>query len=418
MSDPTTSGGTPAAPAAAPTETAGVPPTGAFGTSRGTGLMRSKRPSQLAAKSSDAAAPAGFQPSSIEVIRPKSEYKNPFTGETSVETPAPMARVPNEPVPQAVPPAASAVVPSAVVAPTSVPTPVARVAPTLVPIPGAAPMGEMFPFAPAKSAAAELQKPRLNILPTEEARRPAQNWESPSSLREPISGKPRESRGPRSEGREQFTRHERTDDRPVFRPDRRDSPEQRDSRPDAPPRSFDSRPPTTRRESAKLDSSAPAIPLATQSGGFFSWLKGLFGGGKKPVTASMSRSDHSSQGSERDASRDDRHRHEGSGHHRRHRGGRSRHGGGERSHSGDSALRDPRGGESSAQPDGSAEGSGFGSAHSHEGQHAGERRSGGGRRRRGGRGRHSRSEGGSYPREEQGHRHSGGGSGLAPPPGS
>ncbi len=394
MSDPTTSGGTPAAPAAAPTETAGMPPPGAFGTSRGTGLVRSKRPSQSAAPSASA-APAGFQPSSIEVIRPKSEYKNPFTGETSVDAPARPEPAVNEPAPQAAP-----VQPSAVAKPSAdavIAAPVARVAPAAstppaakpAPAPAASPMGEMFPFTPAAAPAAGAEKARLNILPPTEVKRPAQSWESPAAGPTP--------REPGFGGASASQRRERPDDRPVFRPERHD---QRDSRrddrdhrrPDDAPRPSDSR-----RDTAKLDASAPPVPVEAPSVGFFGWLKSLFGG-KPKEKSSPSRSGESSRGG--DGSSRDSHRHDGDGQRHRHRGGRDRHG--DRPHGGDSSPRDSRDGESSG-PDG---------------HRSGEHRHDGGRRRRGGRGRRSREGGGGYPREEQGHRHSGGGSGLAPPPAS
>src|ERR1700761_3966584 len=110
MSDIDTSG----APTMAPTETAGTtppvvssgtpppafppapPPIGTFGSTRGSGLARGKRPAPAAASASASAAPAGYKPSALEVIVSKSEYKNPFTAETSVGAPSI-----NEPAPQA-----------------------------------------------------------------------------------------------------------------------------------------------------------------------------------------------------------------------------------------------------------------------------------------------------------------------------
>ncbi len=388
MSDPTTSGGTPAAPAAAPTETAVLPPTGAFGTSRGTGLARGKRPGPPAAKPAST-TPAGYQPSSIEVIRPRSEYKNPFTGETSVGAPAV-----NEPAPQAAPPPAPVPPVTAFVAPKPAP-----VAPPPRPDPvkaNAAPMGEMFPFvapdAPAARpvtapVAGSVEKPRLNILPPEDVRRSAQSWES--------AGSPAPTAG------------ERANDRPIFRPE--GHPQRDNRRADSAPRPSDSHPPAPRREAAKLDASSPPVPEDVTSGGFFSWLKGLFGGGKPKEKSSASRDGHTDHGHHSSSHTDD-HRRDDGGQHRRHRGGRGRHDGsrGEGSHGGEGTHR-------SESDFGSAGGESSGS--SHGGSRSGEPRSGGGRRRRGGRGR-SRGEGGGYPRQEEGHRHSGGGSGLAPPPSS
>ena len=73
----------PAKPAAS--ETAGA--FGSFGANRGSGLARGKRPTVAAAAPSASAVPAGYKPSSVSVITSQSEYKNPFTGETSVTVP-------------------------------------------------------------------------------------------------------------------------------------------------------------------------------------------------------------------------------------------------------------------------------------------------------------------------------------------
>lgn len=413
MSDPTTSGVTPAAPAAAPTETVSAPPAGAFGTSRGTGLLRGKRPSQTAASANNpATAGAAYQPSTIQVVKVATEYKNPFAPEPE-PAPAPVAPV----APPVAAPALAIAPPAAPPAPVEQPAPApALVAPTPVtaredrpsfspsarppvrPEPGSvgqnrniersdAPATEMFPFTPSATKstpppAAAAEKARLNILPPAETKRSEQSWESGP----PRAGQP-----------------DRQDERPSFRPERRES-----RRPDNgdPARSYDSRPPEPRRDAAKLDSSAPAVPIEVQSGGFLNWLKGLFGGGKTTKKSSSSSSSSSRSGESsregRESSRDG-HRSDG-GHRHHHRGGRGRHSGsssgGERSHSH----------EGGSRPEGSG---GESSGSGHDGH-----RSGGGRRRRGGRGRNSRDGGGGYPRQEEGHRNSGGGSGLAPPPGS
>src|SRR5216110_1477689 len=70
------------------------PQSGSFG-QRGSGLARGKRPA-AGGSTTAPTAPSGYKPSSLEVIVSKSEYKNPFTGETSVGAP-----VVNEPAPQA-----------------------------------------------------------------------------------------------------------------------------------------------------------------------------------------------------------------------------------------------------------------------------------------------------------------------------
>src|SRR6266567_3150875 len=71
-------------------------PTGAFGSTRGSGLARGKRPTLPAAQAAAPATPSGYKPTALEVITPQSEYRNPFTGETTVRAP-----VVNEPAPQA-----------------------------------------------------------------------------------------------------------------------------------------------------------------------------------------------------------------------------------------------------------------------------------------------------------------------------
>src|SRR4051812_39448245 len=90
MSDTDTSG----TPTSASAETVGTTPPpaspaasqpfGTFGSTRGSGLARGKR---AAVTTAPAAGTGGYQPSALEVIRPQSEYKNPFTGETSVAAP-------------------------------------------------------------------------------------------------------------------------------------------------------------------------------------------------------------------------------------------------------------------------------------------------------------------------------------------
>ena len=279
MSDPVTSGT--AAPAA-PAETASATPSvgaqgatqpfGSFGATRGSGLLRgkAKRPAAPAAAST---APGGYQPSSIEVITSKSEYKNPFTGETSVASPAkpePVERVVNEP---AVP-----VAPQAVAAPVQIARPVIA-----SPAPARAPSPELFPLDQPESA----EKSELNILPPAETRRPAQSWES------------------NGQGR--------TDERPTFRPEPRQNrrPDPRESNNPRAPRepSADARPAQPRAEREHRE---PRREEPKKSGGFIGWLKGLFGGGDKPATNGTVSTDESR--------RDGEYRHG----RRHHRGGRGR----------------------------------------------------------------------------------------------
>src|SRR5581483_6067311 len=76
------------AKASAPAEPASASaPAAAFGSTRGSGLARGKRPVAPSAPSTTPAAPVGYTPTAVEIITPAREYKNPFTGETSVSAP-------------------------------------------------------------------------------------------------------------------------------------------------------------------------------------------------------------------------------------------------------------------------------------------------------------------------------------------
>lgn len=315
MSDPATSdASTPAAPdtASAAPAAGATQPFGTFGSSRGSGLARGKRPAASAAAATNA-APAGYQPSSIEVITPKSEYKNPFTGETSVAAP-----VVNEPAP------APAVAPAPVA-----PAPAAPAPAPVAPEPVAATETEAAPAAPATEEKAELK-----ILPPEEVKRPAQSWESGSQPRR--------------------------DERPSFRPERRE------------PRNFEPRAPREGGEPRAQQQPPRPQPTETKSsGGFIGWLKGLFGG-------SAAAPEKSAQPGEGRRERDGEFR----GGRRRHRGGRGRHGG----------FNGPRDGQPGQGGEGGRpQGQGGEPRHGEDGGHR--------RRRRGGRGRF-RGERGGDPRPD------------------
>lgn len=373
MSDPATSGdpsGASAATAGPASPAAGTPaPIGSFGTAKGSGLLRGKRPSAPAASAASSPAPSGYQPSTIEVIRPQSEYKNPFTGETSVPAaarPEPVERVVNEPAPQAAPAPVPAPVPVVVkeIAPAAVS------APTPAPASSPAMDGELFPFSLNEAAAAKPAAPaiasakedapaakaELNILPTEEVKRPAVSW-----------------------GESSHGQNARRDERPTFRPERRDS---RPFEPREPRRESATGEPRQDRNSSPRDFSRDERPAPAaapkKSGGFIAWLKGLFGA--KSAAPEVRTGDRDDQG------RDSGHRHN----RRRHRGGRGR---GQGGFNGDNRgpreqPRDPR---DEAGP----------SSQGDESQ--GERRyEGGGRRRnRGGRGR-NRDDRGPRPEGQQG----------------
>lgn len=334
-----------AAPAAA---LASTTPIGTFGSTRGSGLARGKRPTQPAASSNPAPASTGYKPTAVEVITPQSEYKNPFTGETTVvSAPAqtePSARAVNEPAP-----AVQAGSPQVEITAPSAPT-VANVAPkTEITEAGAA------TDTPAKS--------ELKILPPEPAKRPALSWEAPAPDASATQPAPRR------------------DERPTFRPDR--ERERRDQRPFEPREGREGRQSERKfepREERKFEprTNQPYRDRAPQTapakkGGFLGWLKGLFGG--TSTAAGPATDDGARRGGDRE--------HDG---HRGHRGGRGRgHGGGYRGEN-----RGPR-------PDGQFGGEGRPQG---EGDHgAGHRR----RRRRGGRGR-GHGGGGGFRDESRGPR--------------
>jgi translation initiation factor IF-2 len=341
---------------------------GSFGATRGSGLARGKRPAPPAPASATPAAPSGYKPSSLEVITPKSEYVNPFTGETTVSAPAV-----NEPAPQA-----AQSVPSVA----SVPS-INQTTPT-APAP-AAPAAELFPLddKPAASSA-PAEKAELNILPTVEPKRPAVSWEAGSS-----DAAPSPRRDDRATFRTERNRREGGDGR-ENRDGREAKPfEPRDPRRDE--RKFEPRanqpyqPRDPRDERSERAPRAESPAPEKKSGGFFGWLKGLFGGGKSAETPTTGGGEH---------------RHDRDGEHggrRRHRGGRGRGRGGfdgqNRGGGQPFQHRDPR-----DEPQGESRGGG---EHQH-GEHRGDGQFGGGRRRRrGGRGRFRGDGGGDRgPRSE------------------
>jgi hypothetical protein len=347
MSDTASSG----APAAAPSEplpasdssTAFAPvattaPIGAFGTARGTGLARGKRPSQSAAPKAASSSPASYKPTSIEVITPQSEYKNPFAS----EQPAAAADHVPHVTPEAVTMPAFSFAPDApemdagVTAP-----PVSFVRPTepKAPVVSAPAATELFPLdGPATTPAPALseEKPELKILPPAESKRAAQSWENgPSRDATPIFE-------PRAR------REERANAPAGAQPERRDHREPRQPR-DPRDQKFDPREPRgdfarrdQRREQPRdpRDEQPSRAPVAApkKSGGFFAWLKSLFSGpSATPATTTRDREDRGGGHEHRDGE----HRQ----HRRRHRGGRGRGGF-------QGQPRDPRDGPSETRPEG------------------------------------------------------------------
>jgi len=364
MTDDKTSGATfapaadPSAPAAG-TET----PAASFGSTRGSGLARGKRPTGAAAPTTGHPTPSDYKPTTIEVMAPKSEYRNPFAS----------------PEPENAPAEEPAKVESIT------PAPAAEVAPA--PAPVAAPAA-----APAEP---EDEKREIQILPPAQAIRPAVSWEHtpsapeterPQSTERPIfRADRREDRGPAPAAEahepgaaapaEGFQREPRQPRDPRFarQPrDPRDERQPRDPREARQPRDPRDRQPRDPRDERPRYEQRPQGSAAVTPApkGFLAWLKNLFA--PKPVETPVAPREESRERSGEPVG-DGQHRR------RRHRGGRGHGHGGQGSPGGN-----PQGfrGESSAQGG--------------EREHRGGERQGGGRRRRhrGGRDR------GSNPRSE------------------
>ena len=287
MSSTESSGAPAEATATTPAPDAAFP---TFGSTRGSGLARGKRPAAGPAASNTASAE--YTPTAIEVVNAPREYQNPFA---PAETPA--ASVP---APKPFEPAPFAITPAPVRAERAPEAPALRehVEPVADEVAAAAPVS---PDEPAE----------LNILePAQQKTAPAQTWESEGFKpnREPRSDRPR---------REE--RSERPADEPLdiasippqflyVRPGHTYVPTPRNyggaprERPERAERN--DRPAHGSPERA-MDTSA-AVPA--KSGGFFGWLKSLFGGSSsEPVTAPSASGEFRREGGQR-----------------RHRGGRNR----------------------------------------------------------------------------------------------
>ena len=321
MSSNESSGAPAEATATTPAPSAEFP---TFGTTRGSGLARGKRPSAGPAAAT-AAAPSDYKPTAIEVVNAPREYTNPFAPAEEA-APAPVA--------------APVVVPS---------TPVQASSPVAADL-------ATFSSAQVDAPAPIAEEPaQLNILPpAEQKTAPAQTWES-DGFRPARSESRGESRHERPRREERPRQEERSEqpavaDEPVdvasipekflyvrpgvtFVPTPRNwggAPRDRGNRPSSEGSS------SPREESPRAAYSAPASAPA-KSGGFLGWLKSLFGGSPAAETVSAG---HSSEPQR-----------EGGGH-RRNRGGRSRggpgggEGGGQRRHRGGRNRGRSGGGES------------------------------------------------------------------------
>jgi translation initiation factor IF-2 len=291
-----------------------------FGTTRGSGLARGKRPSAGPATTT-AAAPSDYKPTAIEVVNAPREYTNPF---------APVSSEPTEAAATA-----PVVEPPAAPAPTSVVADLTAVTSAQV----AAPTPEV-----------EEEPAQLNILPPAEQRSaPAQTWESEGFR----PSRDRGDRPRREERRDEPAAEEEVDISSIppqflyvrpgvkFVPTPRNwggAPRERGDRSKPAEGAASSAP---RAESPRA--SAPAAAPA-KSGGLFGWIKSLFGGSSETESVPAGHGgEPRREGGER-RHRGGRNRGgrgpgggEGGGH-RRHRGGRNRHRSGGGSESGGPAT--------------------------------------------------------------------------------
>jgi hypothetical protein len=378
MTDQNSSGASlaPAADTQAPAASAQTPAV-SFGSTRGSGLARGKRQSSASAPTANTAK-SDYKPIALEVITPASEYKNPFASPEPATAPA------EEP--------AKIETPAATAAAVSEPEPVAA---------------QADPVAEEPAAEEPAERREIQILPPAEAIRPSVSWESSSpaprhderptfrpdrredaangAAADPAAQRP-DSRGPRSDS---FQRQPR-DPRELRQPrDPREARQPRDPRDERQPRDrrFDRQPRDPRDEEQREDSrpqrahEAPAPRAEAAPKGFFAWIKSLFGGSKPAEVPAAPRE----FGGERSG--------DGQRHRRRHRGGRG-HGGnpqgfrGERSFQGGPRQDGPR-------PDGPRHDGAGG-----EGENRGGDRQGGPRRRRH-RGGSGRGRGGEHRSEGQ-----------------
>lgn len=302
MSSTESSGAPAEATATTPAPDAAFP---TFGSTRGSGLARGKRPA--AGPAASTAASPEYTPTAIEVVNAPREYQNPFApAETPVAT-APTPK-PFEPAPFAITPA-----------------PARRE--------HIAPVADSAPAAPTVSSVAsakEEEPAELNILePAQQKTAPAQTWESEGF--KPARNESRGEREPRPERPRHEERTERPADEPVdiasippqflyVRPGHTYVPTPRNY--GGAPRERGERPERSERPSGPIHGSPErametSAEVPAKSGGFLGWLKSLFGG-------SSSESVATAPGTHGE------HRREGGGQ-RRHRGGRNRggQGGGE-----------------------------------------------------------------------------------------
>lgn len=282
------SSGTPAEGSATPPAPAAEFPS--FGSTRGSGLARGKRPAASAAASAAPSA-AAYTPTAIEVVHAPREYTNPFA--PAEPTPA---SAPADTLDRAIetPKSETSIPPAAVGSPAPVTT-------DSVP--------EIKVMAPVSSA--ETEPAQLNILPpAEQKSAPAQTWESDGFA--PA----RESR--RERPRREESAEEEVDIASIppqflyVRPGVKFVPTPRNwggAPRERTPRSSEGAP--RREETPRVIESNPTPTVTEKSGGgFIGWLKSLLAG--EPTASTAAEPVAAGRSEERRE-----------GGHRRHRGGRS-----------------------------------------------------------------------------------------------
>lgn len=325
MSSTESSGAPAEATATTPAPEAAFP---SFGSTRGSGLARGKRPAAIAAAVTKASS--DYKPTAIEVVTAPREYQNPFA---PAETPVAAAPEPIVAAPEATPSPAVAPVLEVPAAEAPAPRVNAYVAP------------ETHSSNEVPAEAASETPASLNILePMQPKNVPAQTWESEGfrPAREARQERPRREE-PRRESRQEPAEPFDISSIPAkflyVRPGYNyvptpanygGAPRDRAPRPE---RSASPAPAASRAAEAPKPSVATAAKPAS-SGGLFGWLKSLFGGSPTPAAKPAAHSHEARPQGDRPGghNRHGRNNQPGGegGQRRRHRGGRSRsHAGGQ-----------------------------------------------------------------------------------------
>ncbi len=308
------------APAEATATTPASSAAPSFGSTRGSGLLRGKRPTVSPASAATAAS-SEYTPTAIEVVTAPREYQNPF------------APVSPEPVQRAETPVAAAIPAAPVV---ENPVPVAQTDPVTTTLEEPAPAAHEAPLRIEPDAGSETDEPAaLNILePEQQKSAPAQTWESEGFR--PA----RESRGDRPRREESRRDEPRREERTERAPREESAPFDPASIPEKflyvrpgynyvpTPSNYGGAP--RERNSSPAAAYAPSVPVAKApetSGGFLGWLKSLFGG--SPAAAPAPADTRSGEHRQGDRHRGGRGRSQGAGaggdgQRRRSRGGRGR----------------------------------------------------------------------------------------------